>query len=247
MENNLINYHKYIKYKKKYLQLLNNYEGGTPGTMMKISACARRKLDRKRRLRKRAKNLNPMEISTLEEKRKKFKSDSNPMKNPIYKQKVIDARKGTNNWVTDSMKEKTKKRIQKSVKNNSQYANKSIIQYDLNGNFIKEWISLKEIQKTLGFCSRVLIDVCKERKISACGFVWRYKTSNYLLKIEIPKVSIKRLLIQYDKKMNIINEFKSLMDAHKTTNVSRTAISNNLSSLSKSAGGFIWKYKQLNN
>ena len=70
---------------------------------------------------------------------------------------------------------------------------------------------------------------------------------NYLLKIEIPKVSIKRLLIQYDKKMNIINEFKSLMDAHKTTNVSRTAISNNLSSLSKSAGGFIWKYKQLNN
>ena len=184
---------------------------------------------------------------TLEEKRKKFKSDSNPMKNPIYKQKVIDARKGTNNWVTDSMKEKTKKRIQKSVKNNSQYANKSIIQYDLNGNFIKEWISLKEIQKTLGFCSRVLIDVCKERKISACGFVWRYKTSNYLLKIEIPKVSIKRLLIQYDKKMNIINEFKSLMDAHKTTNVSRTAISNNLSSLSKSAGGFIWKYKQLNN
>ena len=108
-------------------------------------------------------------------------------------------------------------------------------------------LAIQEIQKTLGFCSRVLIDVCKERKISACGFVWRYKTSNYLLKIEIPKVSIKRLLIQYDKKMNIINEFKSLMDAHKTTNVSRTAISNNLSSLSKSAGGFIWKYKQLNN
>ena len=184
---------------------------------------------------------------TLEEKRKLMQSDSNPMKNPIYKQKVIDARKGNNNWVTDNMKEKLRKRIQESVKNNSQSGNKAILQYDLKGNFIKEWISFKEIKNNLGFCNRVLIDVCKERKISACGFIWKYKTPNYPLKIEVLKKTINQLLIQYDKEMNTINEFESVMDAYKKTGISRTAIANNLSGLSKSAGGYIWKYKQLNN
>lgn len=184
---------------------------------------------------------------TLDEKRKLFKSDANPMKNPLYKQKVINIRKGNNSWVTDSMKENLKIRIQESVKNNTQSGNKAILQYDLEGNFIKEWISITQASKELGFCDRVLIDVCKGRKISACGFVWRYKTPNYLLKIEVPKKPINQLLIQYDKEMNTINEFESVMDAYKSTNISRTAIANNLSGLSKSAGGFIWKYKQLNN
>lgn len=182
---------------------------------------------------------------TLEEKRKLFKSDANPMKNPIYKQKVIDARKGNNSWITDSMKENLKIRVQESVKNNTQSGNKAVLQYDLEGNFIKEWFSITQVKKELGFCDRVLIDVCKKRKISACGFVWRYKTLDYSLKIEVPRKPINQLLIQYDKEMNVINEFESLMDAHKVTNVSRTSIANNLSGLSKSAGGFIWKYKQL--
>lgn len=183
---------------------------------------------------------------TLEEKRKLMQGDSNPMKNPLYKQKVINARKGNNSWVTDSMKENLKIRIQESVKNNTQPANKAILQYDLQGNFIKEWISFKEIKKNLGFCDRFLIDVCKKRKISACGFVWRYKIPDYPLKIEVPKKPINQLLIQHDKEMNVINEFESIMDAYKATNISRTSIANNLSGLSKSAGGFIWKYKQIN-
>lgn len=149
--------------------------------------------------------------------------------------------------LSEETKSKMKAHLQKRILKNEQPANKAILQYDLNGNFIKEWISFKEIRNNLGFCDRVLIDVCKGRKISACGFVWRYKTSNYLLKIEVPKKPINQLLIQYDKEMNIINEFKSVMDAYKSTNISRTAIVNNLSGLSKSAGGFIWKYKQLNN
>lgn len=144
-------------------------------------------------------------------------------------------------------KDKMRERMVELCKNNNHPGQKSILQYDLNGNFIKEWISIKQVKNDLGFCERVLIDVCKGRKISACGFVWRYKTPNYQSKIDIPKKSINQLLVQYDKKMNIINEFESLILAYKTTNISKTAIANNLSGLSKSAGGFIWKYKQLNN
>lgn len=169
------------------------------------------------------------------------------MKNPLYKQKVIDARKGNNDWVTDYMKESLRKRIKDSVMNNTQAGNKVILQYDLQGEFVKEWISFKEVKKNLGFCDRVLIDVCKGRKISACGFIWRYKTIDYPLTIEVSKKPISQLLVQYDKNYNVVNEFESLMDAYKSTNISRTAIANNLSGLSKSAGGFLWKYKQLKN
>ena len=41
--------------------------------------------------------------------------------------------------------------------------------------------------------------------------------------------------------MEIINNFESTAKASNATGISRTAIANNLSHLSKSAGGFIWK------
>lgn len=142
---------------------------------------------------------------------------------------------------------KMKEHLKKRLLLNDAPGNKAILQYDLEGNFIKEWISFQEVEMNLGFSDRALIDVCKERKISACGFVWRYKTPNYPLKIEVPKKPIIRLIIQYDKEMNVINEFESFTEVYKATKIGRTAIANNLSGLSKTARGFIWKYKQLNN
>lgn len=44
-----------------------------------------------------------------------------------------------------------------------------------------------------------------------------------------------------------MNKFESVTNAYEKTGISRTAIGNNLSGLSKSAGSYIWKYKQLNN
>ena len=50
-------------------------------------------------------------------------------------------------------------------------------------------------------------------------------------------------IIQYDKNDNIINDFKSITDASKKTNISITSIANCLKGLSKTSGGYIWKYK----
>ena len=52
-------------------------------------------------------------------------------------------------------------------------------------------------------------------------------------------------ILQCDKKTGkIIKEWKSTVHANKETGISKTAISNNLKGLSKSSGGFIWKYKK---
>lgn len=57
-------------------------------------------------------------------------------------------------------------------KRNRKYC-KAILQYDLEGNFIKEWKSIKEATKNLK-CSNIT-NVLKGRYKQDNGFIWRYK------------------------------------------------------------------------
>jgi group I intron endonuclease len=49
-------------------------------------------------------------------------------------------------------------------------------------------------------------------------------------------------IIQLDENNNIINEYKSMTDARNTTSIK--GIKNVVTGLAKTAGGFIWKYKE---
>lgn len=60
-----------------------------------------------------------------------------------------------------------------SQRNNN--CSKPIIQYSLNGEFIKEWPSTKEIQRTLGICHSNISKCCKGERKTCCGFIWRFK------------------------------------------------------------------------
>lgn len=60
------------------------------------------------------------------------------------------------------------------------------------------------------------------------------------MKDEYVIINKKFVYLRYESIWNI-------QDASLKTNISRTAISNNIAGLSKLAGGYIWKYKQLNN
>ena len=52
-------------------------------------------------------------------------------------------------------------------------------------------------------------------------------------------------ILQCDKETGeVIKEWKSAVHANKETGISKTAINNNLKGLSKSSGGFVWKYKE---
>jgi hypothetical protein len=52
---------------------------------------------------------------------------------------------------------------------------KKHLQFDLQGNFIKEWISGAEIIRELKIDHGELIKVCKGKRESVGGFIWRYK------------------------------------------------------------------------
>jgi hypothetical protein len=52
---------------------------------------------------------------------------------------------------------------------------KSVLQYDIHGNFIKEWSSVVEAKETLKISS---IEKCANfKRKSAGGYVWRYKNN----------------------------------------------------------------------
>lgn len=63
---------------------------------------------------------------------------------------------------------------------NLKHLSKQVCQYDLEGNLIKIWPSLREIERVLGFNHTRISFVCNKRKWckSAFGFKWEYAENN---------------------------------------------------------------------
>lgn len=68
-----------------------------------------------------------------------------------------------------------------TVKENNNWGNhnkklsKPIFQYDINGNFIKEWSSAAEIERQLGFDDGHISDCCLGKRKQANGYIWKRK------------------------------------------------------------------------
>lgn len=52
---------------------------------------------------------------------------------------------------------------------------KPVIQYNLNGDFIKEWNGFIDIKKELNYDSSLIRKCCKGLPKTAYGFTWKYK------------------------------------------------------------------------
>lgn len=52
---------------------------------------------------------------------------------------------------------------------------KLVVQYTLDGEFVKEWVSMNEIQRQLGFNQGSISNCCNGRCKSVYGFLWKYK------------------------------------------------------------------------
>lgn len=125
---------------------------------------------------------------------------------------------------------------------------KPILQYNLKGDFVAEHPGSSLISST--YANANIIACCKGKLNSAYGYIWKYKNGKVEPHINVNadnKVHISnRPIIQLSEDNVIINEFKSATKASIITGISRKAISNCLSGRSKTSGGFIWKYKDIN-
>ena len=79
-------------------------------------------------------------------------------------------------WCTQSFNVNYGTRNQRtSEKNTNGSCSKTILQYSLDEQFIKEWPSVSEIQRTLNYSRSFICQVCKNKYKQAYGFKWKYK------------------------------------------------------------------------
>lgn len=52
---------------------------------------------------------------------------------------------------------------------------KTVLQFDKNGNFIKDWSSIKEAARITNMSASNIVRCCKERTKFCGGFIWKYK------------------------------------------------------------------------
>jgi len=116
-----------------------------------------------------------------------------------------------------------------------------IYQYDLKGNFIKEWNSISEIGKHFNKDMAGIWATCNSKQKTSCGYLWSYKKHNNPNTNILHKHS--KPIIQYDKHNNIIKEWNSITTAGIKLKIERQSISMCCRYKIKSAGGFIWRFK----
>lgn len=69
------------------------------------------------------------------------------------------------------------KRSAESRKNHPKLS-KKVYQYTLKGEFVKEWCSIMEIQRVLGYAQQNISACCLGKCKSAYGFIWRHAENN---------------------------------------------------------------------
>lgn len=73
------------------------------------------------------------------------------------------------------LREKQKDKIRQ---NNILNKSKPVLQYDLQGNFIKEWKSVSAIVKYYNYSQGLISNCCRHERNKAYGYKWEYKISS---------------------------------------------------------------------
>jgi group I intron endonuclease len=67
------------------------------------------------------------------------------------------------------------KKTEEWIKHNAESIKKPIIQYTIDGEFIREWKSAKDVELELGLSRKNLSCNLRGKSLSAFNYVWRYK------------------------------------------------------------------------
>lgn len=121
------------------------------------------------------------------------------------------------------------------------HKNVSVRQYDLNGNFIKEYSSIELAKDETGICD---ISACCNRKLKTSGgYIWRYAKEN-LYKVDPNEIRNNRYkrIIQYDLDGNKIAEYDQIKFAAELLGIDPRRIGECLSRRHNSTSGYQWRY-----
>lgn len=109
---------------------------------------------------------------------------------------------------------------------------KIVLQFTLEGTFIREWESVKIAEHTTGYCS--ISSAASGKAKQMCGFIWKYKDPS-------PRKH-KRMVGKYNSDGELIDTYQTIRMAAATNKINPSDISQVCQGNAKTARGFFWKY-----
>lgn len=133
------------------------------------------------------------------------------------------------------------KRISDKQRNDPRFS-KRIMQYSLDGEFIKEWESICEAGRA-GYCRKTISDVCNKENgyHTANGYQWKFSEDDTIIKPYINSTFTP--IYCYTKDGVFVKEFPSISSACAELNLDSGAVSWCCIGKRKSHKGYVFKYK----
>ena len=157
------------------------------------------------------------------------------------KKKIGNANRGRK--MSDSMKNKLsiankgKKLSEKHISIISETHSKKVYQYDLQGNFIKEWKKVREAAEFYNFCEDSISQAARKERMST-NFLWSYNKYDIYPNLYYEGKNV----IGINDKGEVI-EFTSLKNATIAIGLKYSSNINSSIKYGWKAGGYKWKYK----
>lgn len=117
---------------------------------------------------------------------------------------------------------------------------KTVLQYDLDGNFLREYRSAEEAARAVGILDGSNIaGACRGKYITAGGYQWSYKYDSQTLK---QMETITKPVAQLDRYGMIVGIYDSISEASRATGLPKPNICAAANKRLKSCGGYGWVY-----
>lgn len=156
---------------------------------------------------------------------------------PETKTKISNTKKGSK-----VSKESVEKKLQTWTKTGKI---KKVHCYDLKGNYLKSYPSSKEASIDLKVARSSIAFSCLHKR-NCGGYQLSYEKFDKIAPYvkEKKKRTNARKIEMFTKNNEWVKNYPSIRNAAKENNINPSCISNNLKGLSKSAGGYTWKYEE---
>ena len=127
---------------------------------------------------------------------------------------------------------------------NKMSKSKTVYQYDINGNFIKEFKSVREASRLLNIYHSHISRCCNGLSKHAGGFIFRYEKSDNIETVSNPN-AVRKSVIEVDQFGNILNNWSSIMDCSRDTGIDGGGISRTCNGVYEKIKGRYFKVSTL--
>lgn len=189
---------------------------------------------------------------TEETKKKLSDSLKKKWKEPEFREKMdlVSAKRRGTKWTLtetriETLKRKEEIKLEKQQKHIIKEESRKILEYNLSGEFIREWNNATEIANFYNVTNSNITHHLRNKTKTCCNCIFKYKNDNWEVKPVIKRkerVYKKKpdFIFKYDTNNNLIDSFNNISKAAKSIKVSSTTFNKHIA-LNNNYKDFRWE------